>query len=105
MSESDTFAAQSVGFGPLRIRHGCKKHLPVAFDRGNVTSSGQHRRPGFFVTVLDGVRIHEQVRQIIIDADAHGLARFHKGVEEGGNLRTGLGDVEKPVLSVMLYRT
>ena len=99
MSGSNTFAAESVGFGPVRIRHGCKKLFPVASDNGNITSSGQHRRPGLFITVFDGVGMHEQVRQIIIDADVHGLAGLHKGVEESGNLRTGFSDVEQPVLS------
>ena len=45
------------------------------------------------------------MRQIIMDVDALCLAALHKRVEEGGDRRTGLCDVEQPVLPVMRCRT
>lgn len=98
MSVSNTFAAQPVGFCPVRIRLGYKNHLLVASASLDVTSSRQHSRPCLFVTVLDCVRMQEQMGQIIMDVDAHGLTGLYNGVEESRYLSAGLRDVEQPVL-------
>ena len=105
MLGSDTFSTQPVGFGPDRIRNRLEKPLPVDLGIGNVTPSWQKCSPGILVSVLDCVRIQEKMRQIIMDVDAQCLAALHKRVEEGGDRRTGLCDVEKPVLPVMRCRT
>lgn len=98
MLGSDTLPTQPVGFGPDRIRNRLEKPLPVDLGIGDVTSSRQKRRPGILITILDCVRIQEKMRQIIMDVDSQCLAALHKGVEEGGDRRTGLCDVEQPVL-------
>ena len=105
MIVSDTFSTQPVGFGPDRIRNRLEKPLPVDSGIGDVTFSWQKRCPGILITVLDVVRIHEEMSKIIMGVDSQCLAALHKGVEEGGDRRTGLCDVEQPVLSIMLYRT
>jgi len=98
MRKSDPFATKYVRFSPVRIRNSLEKLLLVGLGIGNITVSRKHCGPGFFIPVLDRVCIHEKMGKIVVNADIHGFAALNKAVEEGGNLCTGLSDVEQPVL-------
>lgn len=99
MIVSDTFSTKSVRFRPFRIRRSREKLFSVDHGIGNVTSSRQHCRPCFFVTVFDGAGVQQYMRHVVLESDAKDLATHHKGVEESRDSCTGFGDVEQPVLS------
>ena len=99
MIVSDTFSTQSVRFSPFSIWRSREKLFSVGHGIGNVTSSRQHCRPCFFVTVFDGVGVQKHMRHVVLESDVQNLAAFHKGVEESRDGCTGFGDVEQPVLS------